>query len=119
VAGAVTILRGERVLIDLATGALSRPNGSAETIGRVTLSETGNGLVIEALCIDGAHRGYGAGSEAARMLVAHAAAGPWDTLRAWAPPQVGLAVYFWSRMGLRPLFGERGGGGIWFERRVK
>jgi hypothetical protein len=34
----------------------------------------------------------------------------------WAPPDLGLAVYFWSRMGLRPLNGPGPDGGIWFER---
>jgi hypothetical protein len=100
------VLRGERVIVDTGTGVLVRP-GDGPAIGRVALRGDGAALVIEALCIDDALRGYGAGSEAARLLEAYARAGPWETLRAWAPPGLGLAVYFWSRMGLRPVFGER------------
>jgi hypothetical protein len=75
-------------------------------------------LVVESLCIDEALRGYGRGSDAARMLTSMAAARGWRRLRAWAPPDRGLAVYFWVRMGLRPLFGDGPDGGIWFEREL-
>jgi len=88
------------------------------TVGRAVLQEPELGTVfIESLCIDEEHRGYGAGSEAAELILGAAAAYP--TVRAWAPPDLGLAVYFWVRMGLSPLHGEGPGGGIWFERRVE
>ena len=32
-------------------------------------------------------------------------------LRAWAPPHLGLSVYFWIRMGFSPLHGEGPEGG--------
>ena len=76
---------------------------------------TARELIIRTLCIDSARRGYGAGTEAAQMLL-EAARGKADTVRAWAPPDLGLAVYFWIRMGLQPLHGEGPEGGIWFER---
>ncbi len=73
-------------------------------------------LFVETLLIEPEHRGYGCGSDAARLLRSYAERGPWQLVRAWAPPHLGLAVYFWSRMGLRPLHGEGPNGGIWFER---
>ena len=47
-----------------------------------------------------------------------AAAPAYAEIKAWAPPDLGLAVYFWVRMGLSPLHGEGPDGGIWFERRT-
>jgi GNAT superfamily N-acetyltransferase len=87
------------------------------TVGRAVLREPEPGTVfIESLCIDEEHRGYGAGSEAAELILgATAEAGM--AVRAWAPPHLGLAVYFWVRMGLSPLHGEGPDGGLWFERR--
>lgn len=87
--------------------------------GRIRLETAGPDLHIASLCIDGPARGYGLGSEAARLLREAAEAGPWDALTAWAPPDLGLAVYFWCRMGLRPLHGEGPGGGIGFRRELR
>jgi len=86
------------------------------TVGLAVLQEPEPGTVfIESLCIDAEYRGYGAGSEAAELILgATAEAGA--AVRAWAPPHLGLAVYFWIRMGLSPLHGEGPGGGIWFQR---
>lgn len=86
-------------------------------VGSVVLSveDDGRALAIRALCVDAESRGYGAGSEAARLVIEGAERAGYG-LRAWAPPERGLAVYFWFRMGFRPLFGEGPGGGIWFER---
>jgi GNAT superfamily N-acetyltransferase len=80
--------------------------------------DEGDRLFIAELCIQPACRGYGLGTETARLVREAAEAGPWRVLRAWAPPDLGLAVYFWCRMGLRPLHGEGPDGGIWFERTV-
>jgi len=87
--------------------------------GRIRLETAGPDLHVAALCIDVPARGYGLGSEAARLLREAAEAGPWDALTAWAPPGLGLAVYFWCRMGLRPLHGEGPGGGIGFRRELR
>jgi hypothetical protein len=84
--------------------------------GHVTFEEGDGTLFIRELCIDLPHRGFGLGSETARLVGAAAARGDWRMLRAWAPPDLGLATYFWSRMGLRPRFGAGPDGGIWFER---
>ncbi len=86
------------------------------TVGSAELSHAGGVLTIEALCIGAAHRGYGCGSEAAALIIDAAAAAGYQALRASAPPDLGLAAYFWSRMGLRPLHGPGPAGGIWFER---
>ncbi|MFN0146459.1 MAG: GNAT family N-acetyltransferase [Dehalococcoidia bacterium] len=110
-------LAGERVRVDLATGAISG-QAAGEPLGHLALEDDGETLFIRELCIDAGARGLGAGSECVRLLRDYAEAGQWRVLRAWAPPDIGLAVYFWSRMGLRPMFGEGPGGGIWFERRL-
>ena len=87
-----------------------------QSVGRFELEARGPALTIRALCIDEARRGYGAGSEAARLLLAAADSAGFITVRAWAPPKLGLSAYFWGRMGLRPLLGPGPTGGIWYER---
>lgn len=87
--------------------------GSAE----VEANEGGE-LTILGLCIAEADRSYGAGSEAAWLLVRAAEMAGYVRLRAWAHPTLGLSVYFWIRMGFRPRHGEGPEGGIWFERRL-
>ncbi len=88
-------------------------------LGRITLEESGNALFVRAICIDAPHRGFGAGTGAATLLrEAAEAAGTWRYLRAWAPPDTGLAVYFWSRMGLRPIPGDGPNGGLLLEREL-
>jgi len=87
-------------------------------VGRIDLESAADGLFVKALCIDEEHRSYGAGSEAAVLLNRACDAARAPVVRAWAPPDRGLAVYFWIRMGFRPLHGEGPDGGIWFERRL-
>lgn len=87
-------------------------------IGEVMLSGDCTELVIDRLCIDTEHRSYGAGSETANLVIAAASKAGVDRLRAWAHPNLGLSVYFWTRMGFRPRHGEGPQGGIWFEREV-
>jgi len=74
-------------------------------------------LFVRSLCIEVEHRGYGAGSEAVLLFNEACRAAGVKLVRTWAPPDRGLAVYFWIRMGYRPLGGEGPEGGIWFERR--
>lgn len=90
---------------------------SGERVGGIVLEAGADHLTIRSLCIDEAHRSYGAGSEAARLLTAACDDAGVPLLRAWAPPNLGLSVYFWIRMGFSPLHGEGPEGGIWFERR--
>ena len=117
------VLRGERVSVeirwsgDVASGALSRLSDGLAA-GEIELRADASTLVVERLEVARAFRAYGLGSESARLLREYAESGPWTLLRAWAPPNLGLSVYFWSRMGLRPLHGEGPNGGIWFERPV-
>lgn len=85
-------------------------------VGRFGLEVDGETITVRALCIDEAHRSYGAGSEAALLLVRAAAGGGFRCIRAWAHPKLGLSAYFWGRMGLRPLHGPGPEGGIWYER---
>jgi GNAT superfamily N-acetyltransferase len=112
-------LAGQRVRLEERDGGLAVVGQmEGETVGQVVLEKRGEALFVRSLCIDGPHRGYGLGSETARLLRRAAADAGWGVLRAWAPPERGLAVYFWCRMGLRPLHGEGPDGGIWFERRL-
>ncbi len=111
---------GERVRLERsAEGYAIVRLADGAPVGRIALSETVPATgVIDALCIETSERGYGAGSEAAWLVAEALGRAGVRTLRAWAPPDRGLAVYFWSRMGFRPIFGEGPNGGIWFERRL-
>lgn len=101
---------------DAGTVAIRRLADMA-TVGTITLADDSAGsLTIRSFCIDSPHRSYGAGSEAAWLLVRAAREAGYGGLRAWAPPSRGLAAYFWIRMGFRPRHGEGPEGGIWFER---
>ena len=91
-----------------------RRRGKREVIGEAVVDLSGTAPVIERLCIREEARGYGAGSGAARALLL-ALARRYPLARTWAPPDRGLAVYFWVRMGFRPLAGEGPEGGLWFE----
>lgn len=112
-------LEGQRVRIEATDGreAVIVRRETGERIGSLRVELADGVLVIQSLEIEPALRGYGLGSEAAG-LVREAAERDLRTLRAFAPGDNGLAVYFWIRMGLRPLPGEGPEGGLWFERRV-
>jgi ribosomal protein S18 acetylase RimI-like enzyme len=115
--------RGERV--HLVPGGADRlailRASTGEALGRVEVRGglAPGELLIWELCIEREHRGYGAGSEAARLLAGAAKAAGWTSLRARAHPEYGLSVYFWIRMGFRPLHGEGPEGGIWFVREFR
>lgn len=85
-------------------------------IGSFQFEAHGPTLFVQRLCIDADYRGYGAGTEAAHLLTDAASHAGFAAIRAWAPPDIGLAVYFWFRMGLRPLHGPGPNGGILLER---
>ena len=87
-------------------------------VGSFELEVEGSTLTIRSLCIEPPYRSYGAGSEAAQLLIAAAETAGFTHARAWAHPKLGLSAYFWGRMGLRPLHGEGPEGGIWYERLV-
>ena len=91
-----------------------RRRGKREVIGEVAVDLAGEVPFIERLCIDEGARGYGAGSATATALL-RSLARRYPVVRTWAPPDRGLAVYFWVRMGFRPVPGEGPNGGLWFE----
>lgn len=112
---------GERfALVPAGAASLTvRRLADSKNVGAVELeADDAPELTIRRLCIDEAHRSYGAGSEAAWLLVRAAEAAGYKRLRAWAHPSLGLSVYFWIRMGFSPRHGEGPEGGIWFERRL-
>lgn len=94
-----------------------RRKGKREVVGEVAIDLSGETPFIERLCIDEGARGYGAGSGAARVLL-RSLASRYPVVRTWAPPDRGLAVYFWVRMGFRPVAGEGPHGGLWFEQEL-
>ncbi len=111
-------VEGERFELNgVADGFLIVRKGDGERVGAIVLEQELATTTIRSLCVDEAHRSYGAGSEAARLLTGACDAAGVATLRAWAPPNLGLSVYFWIRMGFSPLHGEGPDGGIWFARR--
>ncbi len=112
-------IAGERVTLRQAGGDGPvrydvRRRGKREVIGEVVVDLSGEAPFISRLCIDETARGYGAGSGAATALLGSLGR-RYGVVRTWAPPDRGLAVYFWVRMGFRPLAGEGPEGGLWFE----
>jgi hypothetical protein len=114
----VAALTGQRVRISGAIPGWAHLARVADgtAVGHVRTEERGDALFIVELVIEEAARGYGLGSEAAALVRGYTEVGPWARLQAWAPPDRGLAVYFWIRMGLRPLHGEGPDGGLLLER---
>ena len=113
--------RGDRFeLLPGEAGAVAvRRLADMANVGAIALEDDAGVLTVRRFCIDTSHRSYGAGSEAAWLLVHAAREAGYGGLRAWAPPSRGLAAYFWIRMGFRPRHGEGPAGGIWFERDLK
>ncbi len=112
-------IAGERVTLRRAGGDEPvryevRWRGKREVIGEVAVDLSGERPFISRLCIDEEARGYGAGSGAATALL-RSLTRRYEVVRTWAPPDRGLAVYFWVRMGFRPVAGEGPDGGLWFE----
>jgi hypothetical protein len=109
---------GERFeLVPADSGTLAvRSLVDGRRVGTIEVDGGPGQLTVRRLCIDEAHRSYGAGSEAAWLLVRAAEGAGFARLRAWAHPSLGLSVYFWIRMGFSPRHGEGPEGGIWFER---
>ena len=95
-----------------------RRRGTRDAVGEAAINLAGEVPVIERFCIDEEARGYGAGSEAATALL-RSLRQRYGAVRAWAPHDRGLAVYFWVRMGFRPVAGEGPHGGLWFEQHLR
>jgi hypothetical protein len=91
---------------------------SGETVGALKLSACDAELHIRSLEIEQAFRGYGSGSETAYMLLGRLPECGFTRVRAVAAPNLGLSVYFWTRMGLHPIHGAGPCGGLWFEREL-
>lgn len=113
---------GDRVALEPAGPAALRVvrRSVGAVVGEVELRADGpgDGVVIWRLCIDPPHRSYGCGSEAAVLLVQALRRAGYRRAWARAHPEFGLSVYFWVRMGFRPLHGEGPEGGIWFVREL-
>jgi ribosomal protein S18 acetylase RimI-like enzyme len=88
-----------------------------ERVGTAYASVEEDVLALQCICIDAESRGYGAGTDAVRLLLSAATLGC-RLATAYAPPDNGLAVYFWTRMGFRPRFGHDARG-LRFERALR
>ena len=95
-----------------------RRKGKREVIGEVAVDLAGEVPFIERLCIEEGARGYGAGSGTATALL-RSLGRRFPVVRTWAPPDQGLAVYFWVRMGFRPVPGEGPNAGLLFEQTLR
>ena len=103
--------------IDAADGQVAIVRLSdAQVIGSMVLAIEGGALELRCICIAEAARGYGAGTDAVRLVLA-AAMPVCRVAYAFAPAGNGLAVYFWTRMGFSPRFG-RDPRGLRFEREL-
>lgn len=115
-------LRGERVDVRAEAVApgesryLIFRRSDGQRLGSLQVATERTCVTIVSLCIEPLVRGYGAGSDAARTFFAAAAAAGFERVRAWAPENHGLSVYFWIRHGFRPRFGPGPDDGIWLER---
>ncbi len=89
---------------------------SGEAVGTMALHLAGDVLEVLHLWVAVPFRGYGAGSEAAQLVIAAAAEAGVQAIHAWAHPGLGLSVYFWIRMGLHPEHGDGPNGGLRFVR---
>ncbi len=115
------LLEGERARLEADGGGryrLIRKRDGIEA-GEARLEFEGDTLCIERLEVAPAFRSYGLGTESAHLLRDNAKAAGFALLRSWAAPDLGLSVYFWTRMGLHPLHGEGPNGGIWMERKLR
>ena len=88
----------------------------ARPVGTLHVTIAGSELDVLCVCVDDDARGYGAGTDAVRLVLA-AATPACRVATAFAPPENGLAVYFWTRMGFRPRFGKHPRG-LRFEREL-
>ncbi|MDO8615758.1 MAG: GNAT family N-acetyltransferase [Dehalococcoidia bacterium] len=77
--------------------------GTAEPIGAIGFTIEAGTLTVRRMEVAPALRGRGYGSEAVRLLESEAVRGHGVTrFEAPAPQSLGLALYFWLRLGYRP-----------------
>jgi GNAT superfamily N-acetyltransferase len=115
--GLVLPVATERIRLEPRDGGIHivRLN-DAVVVGSMDVAIEGEVLELRTICIDEPARGYGAGTDAVRLVLA-AASPICRVATAIAPPENGLAVYFWTRMGFSPRFG-RDQRGLRFEREL-
>lgn len=90
---------------------------SGVEIGVVVIKfEKGTPMVMS-ICIEEAKRGYGNGTDALLILLSDMAKS-YKVIKAFAPSNLGLAAFFWVRMGFQPCFGKAPDGGLWFKRNL-
>lgn len=86
-------------------------------IGVVVIDFKKGTPIVTSICIEEAKRGYGSGTDAILLLLSDMAKS-YKVVKAFAPSDLGLAAFFWVRMGFQPCFGKAPGGGLWFKRNL-
>ncbi len=82
--------------------------GESEPIGIVEHELGGGWLTVPFIALAKAYRGWGYGSEAVRLLEEWAVReGSVERFRADVPVRNGLGLYFWLRLGYRPVVAGR------------
>tara|TARA_B100000029_G_scaffold515013_1_gene620068 strand:- start:16101 stop:16526 length:426 start_codon:yes stop_codon:yes gene_type:complete len=86
-------------------------------IGVVVIKFEKETPIVMSICIEEAKRGYGNGTDALLTLLLDMAKS-YKVVKAFAPSDLGLAAFFWVRMGFHPCFGKAPDGGLWFMRNL-
>lgn len=94
---------------------ISKKNDSK--LGDLVIEFENGTPIISSICVADPDRGYGIGTDAILLLLPELAQ-LYENVKAFAPPELGLAAFFWVRMGFRPCFGKAPEGGLWFERNL-
>jgi len=82
--------------------------------------KAGDAVEIVFLAIEPALRGWGYGSEAVRLLEEHSLREGWgNSFQAEVPAHNGLNLYFWLRLGYRPVRTEDKSGEVLMVRRTQ
>lgn len=84
-----------------------REEGRAQTVGALCAAQEGDALVWTWLAVEAARRAYGYGGAAVAPLERAAKRLGLRSARVLVPARNGTGLYFWLRLGYRPLGGER------------
>ena len=94
---------------------VSKKNDSK--LGNIFVKFENGTPIISSICVADPDRGYGIGTDTILLFLSKLAQS-YENVKAFAPPELGLAAFFWVRMGFRPCFGKAPAGGLWFERNL-
>jgi GNAT superfamily N-acetyltransferase len=98
------VIAGSRVEVSVDAGGVATilRLPEREQIGEIGYRLSGERLVFEGMEVTPALRGLGLGSEAVRLLEGWSRRRGTLRCEALVPKSLGLALYFWLRLGYRP-----------------